>query len=612
MLMIVFVKKINLNQMSKIDNIQKVLGLLLIALLFSACEDVLDQVPSDKVTVDRILSKSTVSGFWSNCYADMPKTFTGHSGSVPLEAYTDDAFRAGTTSTAFKWHNGLLSPSTPMFGNAVWTSCWAGIRKCNLALENIPKATTSEEVLPEKTKQRWLDEVTALRAWYHFVLIRNFGALPFVDAAYSTGFEDWESITRPTYDEVVMRIVQDCDSVIAHQNIPLRWTNSDDFYRINKAFALALKSRVLLYNASVLNNPTMDQDKWQLAAEAAQACVDSLALDYSLLDMANYEELFSEAVTATSAEIILRSSVNDAATLNGGNGIDLYYYGSTAQSGNCGAVPTQELVDCFELSNGSMPVASYTNEDHTAASFAAGYSENAGDSPYANRDARLAHAILFNEAQYGIMKGMTENDPEITIYTYEGKSGSGFNALPLSQEEADKRSSCTGYYTRKFRSASYWGTSAGGTRSHKIYFRLAEIYLNLAEAQCALGQLDAAIAALNVVRLRAQQPDITLVSGFEKSQDFLMQRIRNERRVELCFEGHRFYDQRRWKSLDTNSTITGMKITSDTGYSSGEFSYQRVKIDVARSSSEDKYLVLPLAREEARKLPGIGQLEVWE
>ncbi len=137
--------------------------------------------------------------------------------------------------------------------------------------------------------------------------------------------------------------------------------------------------------------------------------------------------------------------------------------------------------------------------------------------------------------------------------------------------------------------------------------------MNLAEAQCEQGNLSEALSALNVVRQRAGQPNLQNVPGFSNTKEFILNRIRNERRVELCFEGHRFYDQRRWRILDeTNGVVTGMKVISSDATDTGTFSYERVKIDVARNATTDKYLILPLPTEEARRLPGIGQPDVWK
>lgn len=594
--------------MNKIYNIKYFIALVALLLSATACEDALDQVPSNKVSVDRILNKTSIVNFKDNAYNQLPETFTGASSGLMLESFSDDAFRAGE-GKSYQWHNGLLSLTNTFMGESVWKSCWLGIRRCNLAIEYLPQSEVEKKYIGDDDIDRYLDEVKILRAWYHFMLIKNFGPVPFIDQAYSPGFDGWKDMTRPTFDAISMKIVEECDAVIGKQTLDLRRVNEVEYDLMNKAVAYALKSRVLLYNASALNNPDNDMTKWEAAAQAAQSCLDNITPEYALVDIDDYSSLFTQANTVFNKEIIYRASDNSASSTNGANGVDLFEYGSKDQSGNCGAVPTQELVDCFELTDGTLPVSAYTNDDHTTLSFAAGYSEAAGTDPYANRDARLAHTILFNGAYYGKMKNIEDS---VVVYTYEGRTGTGFNAELLMQDDAHKRLSCTGYYTRKYRSANYWGTTTGGTAAHKIFFRLAEVYLNLAEAQCELGELDKAIAALNMIRERAGQPKIENVPGFVKDKDFLMKRIRNERRVELCFEGHRYYDQRRWDILgNTNGAITGMKVTS-TGGDLGPFDYERIKINVDRKATTNQYLVLPIEADEIQRLPELGQPAAWQ
>lgn len=598
--------------MNKKNKIYSIIGLSLTLCCLNSCVKRLDVLPSDKIGIDRILNKTTVAGFRDNSYANLDNDFTNNYSGQLLETYTDDAFRAGTGVT-FSWHNGSLALTLNAFSGTLWSQYWAGIRKCNLALQYLPQSTAPKDLISDKNLARWIDEVKVLRAWYHFMLIKNFGPLPFVDKAFEPDFTGWGGLTRPSYDEISTKLVAELDAVIASGNLPLRAASSSDYDNVNLAVAYALKSRILLYNASLLNNASKDQAKWKKAADAAQQCLTAIVPEYQLLPMSQYDKLFNESVDVLNQEVILRSSVNGSAVMNESNGVDLKGVGSATQSSNAGAVPTQELVDCFELLNGALPVASYSSADHTSVTLNSGYSENAGVNPYANRDARLSYDVVFNGSKYGRFKGMPDTGPELVLYTYFGKSLTGFNITPTSQDDGDKRRSTTGYYGRKFRSASYWGPTAGGTSANKIYFRLAEVYLNLAEANCELNNLDGAITALDAIRVRAGQPAISTVPGFVKSQDFLMKRIRNERRVELCFEGHRFYDQRRWNILaESNAAITGMKITSSNGTDNGVFSYQRVKIDVPRSATTDKYLVLPVPIEEARRLPGIGQPAAWK
>lgn len=597
--------------MNKKNKIFGIVSLALALACLNACVDKLDIVPSDQIGIDRILNKNAIQGFRNNSYAHLNATFTNNYNGQLLETYTDDAFRAGTGIT-FEWHSGALSLTQSMFSGSLWNQYWAGIRKTNLALQYLPKSTAPKELISDRNLAIWMDEAQVLRAWYHFMLIKNFGPIPFIDQAFQPDYTGWTTLTRPTYDEISTKLVAELDDVIKKGNLTIRNENNSDYGRINLGVAYALKSKILLYNASLLNNLNKDQAKWKRASDAAQECLTALMPEYQLLPIGSYGRLFNESVDVLNREVIYRSGANDAEVMNSNNGVDLRGVGSATQSSNAGAVPTQELVDCFELTTGVLPVASYNNADHTSVTFNAGYSEAPGTNPYTNRDARLAHAVVFNGGKYGKYKGMSDASPELTIYTYVGKSFTGLNNSPTSQEDADRRRTTTGYYSRKYRSASYWGPTAGGTNSNKIYFRLAEIYLNLAEAQCELNNLDDAITALDAIRLRAGQPAISTVPGFVRSQDFLMTRIRNERRVELCFEEQHFYDQRRWKTIDpTNKAITGMKITSGNG-DAGPFTYERVNVDVPRSATTEKYLVLPVPIEEARRLPGIGQPDVWK
>ncbi len=590
-----------------INNTKWILVFCLLCITGNSCTDILDEAPSDLIYVDKLLNSQAIGGFRDNSYLNLNRTFHSHFSNQLLDAYTDDGFRAGT-GTPYLWHNGLLTPERNMFASTIWAEYWQGIRRTNNALVYIPQSKAPEVRVPKVTLDIWMSEVRLLRAWYYFELIRHFGPVPIVESPIDVEFQDWSTYVRPTYEQVVTWIVQEIDQVIADNKLELRWASSSDYDKLNMAAAYALKSRVLLYNASVLNNPGGDAGKWQRAALSAQQCLDVITPAYQLLPMSQYSRLFFDGVGTLNSEVILRSTINGESLLNENNGVDLRGVGSALQSSNAGTVPTQELVDAFELLDGTLPVASYNNPTRTDVTFNTGYNEAPGSNPYAGRDARLYHAIVFNGSNYGRYKAMPAGAPDIIIYTYDGKPFTGFNSDPLSEQEADVRRSATGYYSRKYRTAGYWGSTAGSGTANKVYFRLAEIYLNLAEAHCELGNLEDAMTALNVVRNRAGQPNIQDVPGFVSSQEFLRHRIRNERRVELCFEDHRFYDQRRWRILaETNHVVSGMRVTSSTGTDAGPFSFQRIHINVTRNANSQKYLALPIPIEEARRLPGLGQ-----
>jgi hypothetical protein len=271
--------------------------------------------------------------------------------------------------------------------------------------------------------------------------------------------------------------------------------------------------------------------------------------------------------------------------------------------------PSQELVDCFELRNGALPVtyndASHLSVTVTPEAAAAGYSEAPGGDPYTGRDARFYVDILYNGANYGVPYNCT--DPYI-IETFVG----GKNGFNDHLTEEGWRTN-TGYYNCKDTQIKHWAPGSGAyggsweEQNYWVLFRLAEFYLNKAEALCETGDLDGAMAALNVVRERAEQPRIQNVPGFQQTQPFLRARIRNERRVEFCMEGWRFHDQRRWKILgETNRFISGMRITRE----GGVYHYDRRKLRDYLSYT-DKYLVLPIPLNDAKKMTGMTQPEAW-
>lgn len=592
----------------KIKNITKfsTLAVLTLLLSLSGCLSELEDTPPDTVDIDRILGSQNIQDMITSAYSGLDNDFSGYNGGSLLEAYTDDAFLGGAGHTPEDWHAGILAPEVSLFANARWVNYWQGIRRANLAIQYLPQSTVPPGLVTPAQLEEWVDEGKVLRAWYHFELLRTFGPVPYIEEAIDLGAAEWSSYTRPPVEVLTDRIVGDLDDVITNDVLPLRKPNLAELGRVNLGVAYLLKARVLLYAASPLYNPMNDLTKWQAAATAAHEARTALEGEYSLVDIAEYGTMFDQDANTLNPEVILRSTANSAGFMNNQNGIDLTPYGSTTQNANCGAVPTQELVDAFELTDGTLPIVAY-DVNHTSPTFAAGYSENAGDDIYAGRDARFAHSVVYNGANFGRYKGLGAGDPDVVVYTFLNQAGTGFNNNPTSTQDNDLRRSSTGYYGGKYRSADYWGSTTGGTNSNKIFFRLAELYLIQAEALMETGDIAGAAAALNVVRARAGQPNIENVPGYLATQDFLRERIRNDRRVELCFENHRFYDQRRWDELETNIVITRMRITSDDETPTGVFSYERIGFDLPRNSLSDKYLQLPIPQEEARRLPGLGQ-----
>ncbi len=574
------------------------------------CEKVLEKTPDGQTTIDKVLnnynrSKGLIDVVYGEVYQARDQiSFVMN----PIECLTDNAFWAATYN-AYDWHNGALSLSNPVINwpwnspsEQLWPDFWRGIRLANNAIKYLPQSTA----ITEQERETWIAEARVLRAWYYMNLLEFYGPMPWIVEPFEPTFLGWNELTRPTYDEIVTILENELLDVVNSRILPDRQP-PQDARRVDNGIAYSIRARLLLYNASPLNNPENDRTKWQRAADAAQDVIDLPV--YQLVNMTDYKKLFVGAFATPVTEIIWRAW-NDNSHINNANGVDVgnYPYANINHMWNCGESPTQELVDAFEMTNGALPVtyndATRTSVTVTPGAAALGYSEAPGGDPYSNRDARFYVNILYNMADYGVPYNCTQ--PYI-IETFVG-GRNGFNDV-ISQET---QRSCTGYYSRKDKQIKFWGPggSSGHEPTHWVFFRLAEFYLQKAEALCELDELAGAMEALNVIRQRAEQPRIQDVPGFVLSKEFLRDRIRNERRVEYCLEGqYRFNDQRRWKVLsETNRFVTGMRITKG---SDGKFSYQRKKIRDYQSYT-DKYLVMPIPLEDAKKMTGMQQPLAWQ
>lgn len=584
--------------------------ILLVSASLYSCEKVLEKTPDGQTTIDQVLtnynrSKGLIDAVYDEIYQARDQiSFVMN----PIETLTDNAFWAATFN-AYEWHNGSLSLSNPVINwpwsspsEQLWPDFWRGIRLANNAIKYLPQST----VITDQERQTWIAEARILRCWYYMNLLEFYGPMPWITEPFAPTYMGWNTLTRPTYDEIASQIESELLDVISSRILPDRQP-SQDARKVDNGIAYAIRARVLLYNASPLNNPEDERSKWQRAADAAQ---DVISLpQYSLVSMDDYKSLFIGAHATPVSEIIWRAWT-DNSHINNANGVDVgsYPYANINHLWNCGESPTQELVDAFEMKNGSLPVTydddTRTRVTVTPGASTAGYSEARGGDPYANRDARFYINIVHNMMDYGVPYNCTE--PYI-IETFVG-GRNGFNDV-ISQET---QRSCTGYYSGKDKQIKFWGPggSQGHEPTHWVFFRLAEFYLQLAEALCELHDVEGAMEALNVIRERAQQPRIQEVAEFVNTQDFIRDRIRNERRVEYCLEGqYRFNDQRRWKILDqTNRFVTGMRITKE---EDGSFSYERKKIRDYQSYT-DKYLVMPIPLEDAKKMTGMVQPAAWQ
>ncbi len=514
----------------------------------------------------------------TNVYSYLESGFFAVEGTM-RECATDDAVYAWEKGGIKIYYDGTWSPINLI--DDKWGHYYNGIAAANYFLENcptdFPEAIYTENYNANKAQLvNFPYEVGFLRALYHFELLKRYGNIVIVD--HSLTIDNVNSMKQSTFDEAVEWIVGECDRVAAKLPESYIDTYNKDLGRATQGAALALKSRVLLYAASPLNNPTNDKSKWEAAALAAK----------QVIDLGVYQLISEEVVNNPEAMgLIMGIRYGDDRRFEAAN-YPMGYYG-----GNSGINPSQNLAEAFDLKDGTP----FNYQTHQAELL----------DPSA-RDPRFAKTILCFGAPFR----------ETFIYSHRG----GPNGPPL------EGASSTSYYLRKFIQIDTDFHSNGSTFPHCWpLFRYAELYLNYAEALYnATGNRDfkgglagknftmSPLEAINAVRLRA---GVGLVQASESANTFL-ERIHKERRIEHAFEDHRYWDLRRWKKAAQAVDLYGLSIEANKHVSGEEdnptisYTVKTVEKEKIRTNHwDDKMYYYPISRSELFKNRELKQNEGW-
>ena len=545
------------------------------AFTLCSCNDFLDREEDSFIDKTATFdSYNRTKQYLTYAYSLLPEGLNRFSGGALLGAATDDACFAIESSNIQQFNNGSWNAlSNP---DNVWDRYFAGIAKCCTLLENsnhvnldISRLDPAKRVEYEnnlKDIRMWRAEAHFLRAYFNFELLKRYGPIPIIKSTLDIN-KDYSDTPRPTMKEVVEFIVKDCD--MAADSLELTpWRNMNDaFGRATKGAALALKSRLLLYAASPLyvdfgdideaNKPS-DATLWKAAADAAKAVID--LNQYELAPA--YDDLFKNDFQNKEYIFVRRYPSNSDFEKSNF---------PVSYGGKGGTNPSQNLIDDYEMLDGT----AFDWSDPVKAAH-----------PFENRDERLLATVLMNGV---LFKGKR-------IATYPG----GADAMP------NPNATKTGYYLRKFLNENVNIQTGGGSDGHVVpLFRLAEIYLNYAEALNEYDPTNPDIAVyLNKIRERVSLPDVP--SGLTQEQ--MRTLIHHERRVELAFEEHRFWDVRRWKvaSSTLGAPVKGVKITQD---DAGNFTYSPVQVE--QRVFQPKMYWYPIPQSEVLKLHHWEQNKGW-
>ena len=498
-------------------------------------------------------------GFLSTIYADLDSDFGNYSGAT-LASATDEAVYSHDGNAIESFFNGAWSPTNA--NSSIWTTCYHGIAYCNLFLDEFTDLKFEDYKLDKNfmaemyqyNNYQW--EARWARAYFYFLLVRQYGGVPLITKNMTA--DEANVQPRATADEIFAFIDSECeaikDSITADYGDlgGLAMTPANNG-RANNLTVMALRARAALYHASPLFNPNNDQSLWQKAAQLNKAVIDActargmkLSSDYKGLFIGNTSWSDANAL----GEIIFgRRMPTENRTFETNNfPVGISGAGAGGGGGNC---PSQNLVEAYERNDNGEII-----------------------------DKRFAQTIACNGDSW-------PNANTIPLETYIG----GVNGQPTAYATP------TSYYLKKYvtESVQIAGNGANTCKHVWVTFRLAEFYLNYAECMLNLnnksGFTMTATQAINTVRKRAGLANLT-------DAEATLDACKKERFVELAFEGHRFFDVRRWKEGEKYfKTIYGLKITKN---ADGSFTETKTVVQ-NRQWDENKMNLFPIPQSEILK-----------
>ncbi|WP_276167383.1 RagB/SusD family nutrient uptake outer membrane protein [Zobellia alginiliquefaciens] len=559
-----------------------ILYITIIALsLFSCSDDILDIPPKDRIAESAVWTDAAlIRSYHNQIYAgiDHSKGPNMMAKAVDEMVFNDANRYPGPILNATLDPDNVDDRANFRGGGSVytWNKDYDVIREVLVFLDRME----TDEVLEEEERRVLIAEAKVIRAYMYSRLIVRFGGVPIIEEVLE--LDDELTFSRNTIDECVAYIESDIASAMPDLP-PVIYASDGEFGRANQSAAKAILSRLYLYMASPLFNPSNDLSKWQKAADAAFDIIDD---GYFSLHP-DYTSLFNAPSGSVNTELIWGRNY----TQSNAHDQPMYMLGRRwgAYGGWSGAGGVaQNLVDDYEMTNGELPFIK-VNHVNTTINPASGYDPQ---NPYANRDPRFYQSINFDGTEFR----------EVILEKWVSSDESAWGMDSYKESGDNPRSN---YTLRKFMP----GTDTEPILNWDInyttpfhFFRLGEIYLNYAEAMFELGNEGVCREYLNYIRQRptVEMPPIPdSITGEE-----LRTRLYNERRIELAFEEHRYFDVRRWGIAQYTEAVDlyGMDIIKDVD--TGVKTYEPVLL-FDRAWNE-KLNFIPIERSEVQ-ITGVEQ-----
>jgi len=586
---------------------KNIIKIFALASLLTACDDLFEPAIENNLGFEYMYENAGYAeGVLSNGYTRIPTDSYSFNDVAIDDAVSNDVSNSYRKMVAGAWQ----SDNDP---TERWRNCRGAIQYLNLFLANADSVHWADDELAAKMyNDRLKGEAYGLRAMYMYYLLQAHGGwtadgqllgVPIVtepeDASTDFNYAraSFEDCMNAVYDDVTKALEllpTDYADITSDSEIPVKYSNEGvNRTQYNRVFGIkfrgrlsgriveAIRSQVALLAAS----PAFSEGtttSWQNAADYAAEVLDRIngisGMDADGGTWYSNEEIESLGSGECPPEILWRGTKSSSNSLETDN-----YPPSIYGSGRIN--PTQNLVDAFPMVNG------YPISD-------AGSSYDASN-PYTNRDPRLATYILYNGTKAGV------NNTVITT------AANGTTNDALNKEEG--YSTRTGYYMRKLlRQDINLDPNVNSTQEHyKARIRYTEIYLNYAEAANEAfgptGKGSHAYSAYDVIKaIRSRagiNGDDAYLESIKNDKEKMRELIRNERRLELCFEGFRFWDLRRWKA-DMNATAMGVSIAGD-----ATKTYTLIEVDTR--TYKDYMYYGPIPYSEILKFDALVQNQGW-
>ncbi len=622
-------------------------------MMFSSCENYLDIVPDGTQQLNLIFNrKEKAYNALANCYSYLPQNDGVYSTNVLL---SDELTTPVAKETdAIRIMKGQQSVSTPLYG--FWSgysvagkgqdSLWQAIRSCNILIENIDQVVDMNQT----EKNQWKAEAQFLKAYYHFLLLNQYGPIPIIDTNIPISADDATvRVERNTVDECFSYVVQTIDKSI--ENLPKKVIGTNNLGRIDQVIAKAIKSRILLYSASPLFNGNSafystflnkkgtpffnlkeDPKKWELAATASKEALDFAKAEGATLYVYNdsypvfdsYNSQFEFIRKQYNTRFVITKAWNSELLWGNSNPVTGWWRlqaaslmknpaASATEASWQWVSPTMAAVEMYYTKNG-LPINEDLSFDYTNRFSVAtiGFNQRF----YAQTGDRTAKINLDREPRFyasiGFDRGI--NRSWGSLWNLKMRAGEAYGRKANTNDYL-----ITGYALKKIVHPDSEGSDYSKLISYPWpIIRLGELYLNYAEALNELnGPSQEIYDLLNAIRDRAGVPSIELAwsnpaiaktLNKHTTKEGLRDIIRQERMIELAFEGNKYNDIRRWKLANLYFTTPVKGWTVD---ESKEVDYYTLRDVGIRSFKTPRDYFAPISFQEMSVNPNLVQNPGW-